>query len=119
MPFTEPKITRIGPLLEIASIRSSPPTAAYISIRYNVFFFVEQLVNPGEEVDLPILFYLDPEFDTDSRTHYIDDVTLSYVFFESDSGIPEEYEKLQRLRNLQKEKNRLRGKVPGSKVKAA
>ena len=64
-------------------------------------------------MDLPILFYLDPEFATDSRTIHIEDITLSYVFFESDSEIPKEYEELLALKQLQMEKNRVREPMGG------
>ena len=38
----------------------------------------------GEEVDMPVFFYLDPEFATDAAMADVNDVTLSYTFFRSD-----------------------------------
>lgn len=71
------------------------------------FCFDEQLINPNEEVDLPILFYIDPEFGLDSRVAHINTITLCYVFFESDSEVPEEYQELLALKDAQVAKRRL------------
>ena len=38
---------------------------------------------PGETVDMPVFFYVDPEFLADRRMRGIDTMTLSYTFFRS------------------------------------
>eukprot|EP01147_Barroeca_monosierra_P009958 gene9957-2135_t len=50
---------------------------------YNVVPFEEQRLNPKEEVDMPVFFYLDPEFAEDPNLMRVKDVTLSYTFFKS------------------------------------
>ena len=45
------------------------------------FCFDEQRLNPQEEVDMPVFFYIDPEFAEDSRMVNVDLITLSYTFF--------------------------------------
>ncbi|XP_028675200.1 cytochrome c oxidase assembly protein COX11, mitochondrial isoform X2 [Erpetoichthys calabaricus] len=50
------------------------------------FCFEEQRLNPNEEVDMPVFFYIDPEFDTDPRMANVDTITLSYTFFEAKDG---------------------------------
>ncbi|XP_039596089.1 cytochrome c oxidase assembly protein COX11, mitochondrial isoform X2 [Polypterus senegalus] len=50
------------------------------------FCFEEQRLNPSEEVDMPVFFYIDPEFDTDPRMANVDTITLSYTFFEAKDG---------------------------------
>ncbi len=35
----------------------------------------------GEKVDMPVFFYIDPEFATDARMRGINHLTLSYTFF--------------------------------------
>jgi hypothetical protein len=47
------------------------------------FCFEEQRLRPGESIDLPVFFYIDPEFATDRRLRNVDDITLSYVFFKT------------------------------------
>ena len=35
----------------------------------------------GEKIDMPVFFYIDPEFATDPRLKGINHLTLSYTFF--------------------------------------
>lgn len=35
----------------------------------------------GEKIDMPVFFYIDPEFATDVRMKNINHLTLSYTFF--------------------------------------
>jgi len=73
-----------------------PPEAGLYFNKIQCFCFDEQLINPEEEVDLPIFFFVDPLMGSDSRFDHIDHITLSYLFFESDSDLPEEYEEFVR-----------------------
>lgn len=41
-------------------------------------------MRPGEKIDMPVFFYIDPEFATDPRMRGIDSLTLSYTFFKVD-----------------------------------
>ncbi|XP_026942907.1 cytochrome c oxidase assembly protein COX11, mitochondrial isoform X2 [Orcinus orca] len=50
------------------------------------FCFEEQRLNPQEEVDMPVFFYIDPEFAEDPRMVNVDLITLSYTFFEAKEG---------------------------------
>jgi cytochrome c oxidase assembly protein subunit 11 len=36
---------------------------------------------------MPVFFYIDPEFADDPKMEYINDVTLSYTFFEAKEGL--------------------------------
>lgn len=58
--------------------------ASIISLQ--CFCFEEQRLNPHEEVDMPVFFYIDPEFDEDPRMARVDTITLSYTFFEAKEG---------------------------------
>ena len=40
----------------------------------------------GEKVDMPVFFYIDPEFATDPRLRGVDHITLSYTFFKVSAG---------------------------------
>ncbi|NXB18816.1 COX11 protein, partial [Rhagologus leucostigma] len=39
-----------------------------------------------EEVDMPVFFYIDPEFAEDPKMAKVDLITLSYTFFEAKEG---------------------------------
>ena len=46
----------------------------------------EQKLRPGEKIDMPVFFYIDPEFALDPRLKGVDNLTLSYTFFEVEEG---------------------------------
>jgi cytochrome c oxidase assembly protein subunit 11 len=54
--------------------------APYFS-KIQCFCFEEQRLNAGETVDMPVFFYIDPEFLKDPAMKGIDTITLNYTFF--------------------------------------
>jgi len=50
------------------------------------FCFEEQMLNPHEQVDMPVFFYIDPEFTEDPKMEFVDEIVLSYTFFEAKPG---------------------------------
>jgi len=71
------------PIIGIATYSVQPYEAAQYLHKIQCFCFEEQQLNPKEEVDMPVFFFIDPEYVQDPRLEYIDDVILSYTFFES------------------------------------
>jgi cytochrome c oxidase assembly protein Cox11 len=47
----------------------------------------EQKLRPGEKIDMPVFFYVDPEFATDPRMKRVNHLTLSYTFFKVTVGL--------------------------------
>ena len=39
------------------------------------------------QVDMPVFFYIDPEYAEDPKLELVDELTLSYTFFESKPGL--------------------------------
>lgn len=91
------------PIIGVSVYHMIPPEAGLYFNKIQCFCFDEQLINPGEEVDLPILFYIDPIMGVDGRFDHVDRITLSYLFCESDSDLPEEYEEYIRGKPTDKE----------------
>lgn len=55
----------------------------YYFNKIQCFCFEEQHLRPREVVDMPVFFYIDPEFATDRRLKNVEHLTLSYVFFKT------------------------------------
>lgn len=58
-----------------------PEKVAYYFNKIQCFCFEEQRLQPREVVDMPVFFYIDPEFVEDWNCRNITDITLSYTFF--------------------------------------
>ena len=44
------------------------------------FCFEEQILNPGESVDMPVFFFIDPDVDEDPNCFNMEAVALNYTF---------------------------------------
>jgi cytochrome c oxidase assembly protein subunit 11 len=53
-------------------------------VKIDCFCFTEQVLRPGETVDMPVTFYVDPEIRTDRNTEEVKGLTLSYTFYETE-----------------------------------
>lgn len=76
---------RIGYVLfsycsQLFSGLTSPKVAPYFS-KVECFCFEEQKLLAGEEVDMPLLFFIDKDILDDPACRNVDDVVLSYTFF--------------------------------------
>ncbi|XP_073684832.1 cytochrome c oxidase assembly protein COX11, mitochondrial [Garra rufa] len=74
------------PVIGISTYNVVPFEAGQYFNKIQCFCFEEQRLNPHEEVDMPVFFYIDPEFDDDPRMARVDNIILSYTFFEAKEG---------------------------------
>lgn len=65
----------------IASYNVSPPEAAGYFNKLQCFCFTNQKLAPGEKMDMPVVFFIDPAIDKDPQFRSLDTITLSYTFF--------------------------------------
>lgn len=81
----------------VSTYNVAPQKAGYYFNKIQCFCFEEQKLRPGEKVDMPVFFYLDPEFATDPRLKGVDHLTLSYTFFKVDEDKETAAEALSRI----------------------
>ncbi|XP_020622731.1 cytochrome c oxidase assembly protein COX11, mitochondrial-like isoform X2 [Orbicella faveolata] len=71
------------PITGISTYNVIPFEAGQYFNKIQCFCFEEQRLNPHEQVDMPVFFYIDPEFTEDPAMVKVDIITLSYTFFEA------------------------------------
>ena len=69
-----------------ATFNVTPFKAGPYFMKIDCFCFVEQTLKSGESVQMPVVFYLDPEIDHDANTIEVPEITLSYTFFAVENG---------------------------------
>lgn len=69
------------PTIGTSIFNVSPPAAGIYFNKIECFCFTEQPLGPGETADMPVVFFVDPEFANDKDTRGISEITLSYTFF--------------------------------------
>lgn len=75
------------PVIGISTYNVVPFEAGQYFNKIQCFCFEEQQLNPHEEVDMPVFFYIDPEYCADPKLELVDSITLSYTFFEAKEGM--------------------------------
>jgi len=67
-----------------ASFNVYPYSAGYYFNKIECFCFEMQVLQPGETVQMPVTFYVDPEIIDDREAKFVNNITLSYTFHATD-----------------------------------
>ena len=76
------------PIAGQASYNVAPYEAGAFFSKIECFCFTEQVLMPGERVQMPVSFFVDPEIVNDRDAKHTGHITLSYTFYEID--LPQE-----------------------------
>lgn len=77
-------------IIGMATYSVVPEKAAIYFSKIQCFCFEEQRLAAGEEVDMPVFFFIDPDFVNDPQMRNVDDIILNYTFFKArydDNGV--------------------------------
>lgn len=74
------------PITGQATFNVVPEVAGAHFKKVSCFCFTEQTLQPGEKMDFPVVYFVDPAFAKDPDTRRRQEVVLSYTFFPSMNG---------------------------------
>ncbi|MGL4974058.1 MAG: cytochrome c oxidase assembly protein [Bosea sp. (in: a-proteobacteria)] len=76
------------PTTGIATFNVTPAQAGAHFVKIQCFCFTEHTLAPGESMDAPVVFYVDPEIEQNAELKGLKSMTLSYTYFPAKNGQP-------------------------------
>ena len=78
------------PMEGTAVYNVTPLKSGRYFVKTQCFCFGRQILQPGQKVNMPVLFYIDPSIMDNRDMDDVHTITLSYTFFKSDSNALEQ-----------------------------
>jgi cytochrome c oxidase assembly protein subunit 11 len=89
LAFYTVKNTADHAITGVATYNVHPPKAGLYFNKIQCFCFEEQRLGAKEEIDMPVFFFIDPEFANDPAMDNVTNITLSYTFFKTGDEAPD------------------------------
>lgn len=80
LAFFKAKNLSDHPITGVASFNVEPEQAGIYFNKIHCFCFDKQTLQPGEEVEMPVQYYVDPAMTRDPDMADVEQITLSYTF---------------------------------------
>lgn len=71
-----------------ATFNVTPQAAGAYFMKVECFCFTDNTLKPGEQIDMPVVFYVDPAIADAPETRHIRTLTLSYTFYPIETEKP-------------------------------
>jgi cytochrome c oxidase assembly protein subunit 11 len=84
LAFYKVKNTSDKPVTAVATYNVTPHKVGPYFQKLECFCFQDRTLQPGEEMDLPVIFYVDPRLAEEDDVDEVTEITLSYTFFRAD-----------------------------------
>lgn len=91
------------PIVGMASFNVTPQAAGIFFNKIECFCFQDTYIEPGETLNMPVTFYVDPEMDQEKAMKALNTITLSYTFYESETSPEEALKELNEERAIEAE----------------
>ncbi|MFN3614211.1 MAG: cytochrome c oxidase assembly protein [Rubrimonas sp.] len=86
LAFYEATNTSDRPITGTASYNVTPFSTGGYFAKIECFCFTEQTLQPGETVQMPVAFFVDPDIVNDAEAGRVPVITLSYTFYETEES---------------------------------